>query len=949
MNIIKNWLGLVINSIDKVNQRFFNADLLFLALSVIMVNVPMFDGTIVPAHDTMYQFNVFHYFYTEFLFNSEIPQWVLYGIYGAPSDFYQLTGLTPTNYFFGLIGAILNIKDVLFLFKMAVLFDHLIYLVGIYLLSRILFVHRATTFIVCLGAILSTVWITQIYWNLRIVYLIPFVIYFLLNYFKQRQPVFMWLAGIVSVISLLGSVLYFAPIFLFIISIICFVCFLKDKASWRYVFSLSYSNIIIFSLFIIISSAFLYFVFESLKFVSILHAGRADNLKINLISYLTHGIDLIKSFRLPEFVSGMRIYHQAPIVVYIGLLPLIFFLWGFVKVRKTSFLVISSVTFALIWLSIGGGFSVLVYYFPAMSNFRHLGHLYGLIKIFILLCAGFGVDHFYTIIEEETFYNRLCKNEVFKTHFSLFRLGIIVIILLFIIDIFITYHFNNISTPKTKELDVLSGMFFGFRVATYAFGVGLVYHIIRRQTLSSALFIRAIKIIMIACFIVDLFSFQIMVYLSTPKLSPSLVSTLDTLKANQVKFQKQRTNKPYNMRQKKAMALITRDYPYRNANMELTYNFLKLDPCYPEFWTLFYSAGVDKLIKIRGGEPKENPHPLFLPKKDHSLLRVLGCTAPKLRLVSNAIFVNDLDQAANKIENTPNIDTVVFLRGKVTSPLTNLDPEKIRHVSADSSNGDSFNAKKAFDKRKNTFWETSKSFPHWIQCSFFEKKKIKQYSLHTSNHGKDSTDRMPMDWNFQGSNDEENWTTLDIRKNQINWKENEKREYDFSSQILYQFYRLNIIKGVQPNILRLYEIGLSEESPPVQLLVAPIINGKISVTKFSSNKLVIQANVPTNKPAWLIYADSFHPNWIATVNGKNSHIFEANLAFKAVKLEKGDNVIRFKFFNGLTTIVSYLIAILSIVFVSIISIVFFWEVFLKKMNEGSKNILFLRRFFDETT
>ena len=71
--------------------------------------------------------------------------------------------------------------------------------------------------------------------------------------------------------------------------------------------------------------------------------------------------------------------------------------------------------------------------------------------------------------------------------------------------------------------------------------------------------------------------------------------------------------------------------------------------------------------------------------------------------------------------------------------------------------------------------------------------------------------------------------------------------------------------------------------------------GEINVTGFTANSIEVNAKVSPKHGAWLIYADSFHPGWLATVNGKSVQIAEANLAFKAVKLEQGENQVKFKF------------------------------------------------------
>ena len=45
----------------------------------------------------------------------------------------------------------------------------------------------------------------------------------------------------------------------------------------------------------------------------------------------------------------------------------------------------------------------------------------------------------------------------------------------------------------------------------------------------------------------------------------------------------------------------------------------------------------------------------------------------------------------------------------------------------------------------------------------------------------------------------------------------------------------------------------------------------------------------------MLYADAWHPGWEATVNGRRVPVRRGNLAYKAVQLEAGENVVRFRF------------------------------------------------------
>lgn len=147
------------------------------------------------------------------------------------------------------------------------------------------------------------------------------------------------------------------------------------------------------------------------------------------------------------------------------------------------------------------------------------------------------------------------------------------------------------------------------------------------------------------------------------------------------------------------------------------------------------------------------------------------------------------------------------VKSKIDELLTPLSSV----ISADSSNDPEFDAANIFVKNASSFWETSNPFPHWIQFDFGKNPvKITKYTLQSGTHGIDASERMPKDWRFQGSNERSRWTTLDTRKKEINWKNNEKRTYRFAGNSSYRYYRLYITAGINPDILRLYEIELAE-------------------------------------------------------------------------------------------------------------------------------------------
>ena len=67
--------------------------------------------------------------------------------------------------------------------------------------------------------------------------------------------------------------------------------------------------------------------------------------------------------------------------------------------------------------------------------------------------------------------------------------------------------------------------------------------------------------------------------------------------------------------------------------------------------------------------------------------------------------------------------------------------------------------------------------------------------------------RAPVDWQFEGSNDNENWTILDIREGETNWTNGVGRDFWFANATSYRYYRLRVTKfGSDNYYLELYQL-----------------------------------------------------------------------------------------------------------------------------------------------
>ena len=60
--------------------------------------------------------------------------------------------------FIALIGKLLHVENTLILFKLSMVIEELALFIGVYLLAKRLFQHRATIIFICIGAMATTSW-----------------------------------------------------------------------------------------------------------------------------------------------------------------------------------------------------------------------------------------------------------------------------------------------------------------------------------------------------------------------------------------------------------------------------------------------------------------------------------------------------------------------------------------------------------------------------------------------------------------------------------------------------------------------------------------------------------------------------------------------------------------------------------------------------------------------
>jgi hypothetical protein len=127
----------------------------------------------------------------------------------------------------------------------------------------------------------------------------------------------------------------------------------------------------------------------------------------------------------------------------------------------------------------------------------------------------------------------------------------------------------------------------------------------------------------------------------------------------------------------------------------------------------------------------------------------------------------------------------------------------------DSANNPA-NAKYVFDQNSGSYW-FYKGVMGWLQYDLGHTETVQRYTVISST---DLVPRDPKDWQFQGSNDGIDWTTLDTQSGQAFPNRIQMHSYTVASPGAYRWYRLNITSNNGDTAFTtLSEIGLYAARP----------------------------------------------------------------------------------------------------------------------------------------
>ena len=362
-----------------------------LLLITLLANLPVLSSRFVFVHDTLQRFAWFHYLYSHLFFFDEIPKWIPLICYGIPCD-WTLWVMHPTDLICMGLGWCLGVADALLLFKWATILVQFIYVYGFFLLCRQCFHSALTVFLICLAAILTNSWFFQYGFILGNVYLLPMVLYFLLRFLESKKPTHLWIAALLETYSFMG-IAYAVPLHLLILVIFLLPFFVTDRSLFL-VFLRRQTYVHPLFVFVVCFQVLIaLFVFGIFQGQAIIDPFR-DPLTgvMSLTGFLQQKREPLAGL-LILFARG-DVPHS-DFALFVGVLPLAGLGYGLVRRKDACFVAAALVVLVLFWFSLGGWFSTfLFHYFPLMNKCRYLSHALNMVKIFVLLLGGLGIEQF---------------------------------------------------------------------------------------------------------------------------------------------------------------------------------------------------------------------------------------------------------------------------------------------------------------------------------------------------------------------------------------------------------------------------------------------------------------------------------------------------------------------------------------------------------------------------
>lgn len=361
------------------------------------------DKRMIEGHDALQYFSLQHFFLNNTVSNNEIPLWMPYLNQGAPAAWwFTLQGTVGIlGNVFMLMGTLIKSVNFLDIFYSGILFDRILLLVGVWLLGRRYYASSLTRFFVAITVMGSTLFVTQVKFTFHLYYAVPLILYFLHAFLETSRWRYFLLTAFLFCLQMVGNDAYFLPVLSMTITLYFVFYALTHWGQMReFARNLRFGRPAVTAVagaaILLGMLGLLLICGQDPNLLSLTRLRNADG-SASLQVFLQYGAntDASKWNQL-----WMRLSPALDYSVYMGFLGLAMLPAALFRPGRMKY-VLLTVAGILILFSSATVVSTFFYHtWPLMKFYRHLALICPLIKLFLILLAGFGFEFFVNKCQE---------------------------------------------------------------------------------------------------------------------------------------------------------------------------------------------------------------------------------------------------------------------------------------------------------------------------------------------------------------------------------------------------------------------------------------------------------------------------------------------------------------------------------------------------------------------
>jgi len=349
------------------------------------------------GHDAFQYFGVQYYFLNNAANSGEIAQWIPFLTHGTVANWWygiQAGIFQCTLLAFRKAAPILLGRNFLPLFLTGIFFDHVVLLLGVWLLSRRYFTSNLTILFVVMTVLGSTIWFTQPWYGIHCYYALPLIFHFIHSLLETGRWRYFLLAGNLFVVQTNGSLPYLLPLSALVV--FCYtlftVVFFWREARQQLATLLRNAKYAVVPLILVLAS--LYCVHTMLnngtKEIANYAAGRTlEGKATSLQVFMAYGTN--SNLRWSELLT--RVSSALDYTVYFGLIALALACLSLTIRPSRRLLVVACTALVILLIANGTPLAMLLYYtWPMMKFYRHLSTASTIVRLLACLMAGFGFE-----------------------------------------------------------------------------------------------------------------------------------------------------------------------------------------------------------------------------------------------------------------------------------------------------------------------------------------------------------------------------------------------------------------------------------------------------------------------------------------------------------------------------------------------------------------------------